>query len=73
MQEILQARLPPRVVPDGESIQRAMKTYSVNEPQAAAILGAMQTEQFSLIQGVRVLRCNEIYMILTKWIASGNW
>ncbi|KAG8890650.1 DEAD-box type RNA helicase [Tulasnella sp. 332] len=34
-----------------DRIQRAMKSYSVNEPQAAAILGSLDTEGFALIQG----------------------
>lgn len=39
--------------PDMESVlvDRAMKAYRVNKPQATAILGAMSTLGFSLIQG----------------------
>lgn len=32
-------------------IEEAMKNYNVNEPQAKAILGAMSTKGFALIQG----------------------
>lgn len=32
-------------------INEAMVTYGVNEPQARAILGSLQTKGFSLIQG----------------------
>ncbi|KAG9005433.1 DEAD-box type RNA helicase [Tulasnella sp. JGI-2019a] len=34
-----------------DRIQKAMKAYSVNEPQATAILGSLGTEGFALIQG----------------------
>lgn len=34
-----------------DRIQKAMKSYSLNEPQAAAILGSLDTEGFALIQG----------------------
>ena len=32
-------------------VQQAMKSHRVNEPQAVAILGSLQVEGFSLIQG----------------------
>lgn len=42
------ARLP--TFPD-DRVTQAMSAYQVNEPQAVAILGALQTDGFSLIQG----------------------
>ncbi|KAF8645168.1 hypothetical protein AX16_007996 [Volvariella volvacea WC 439] len=48
---ILQARLPSRQKPNPQEIQKAMTAYKVNEPQAAAIAGAMKTDGFVLIQG----------------------
>jgi hypothetical protein len=50
--DILQPQLERRVRLDAADIKRAMITYGCNEPQAEAILSAMQTERFSLIQGV---------------------
>ena len=49
-------RLPSDVVqklgdPDGPELQRTMKLYNLNEPQTKAILNALKTEGFSLIQG----------------------
>ena len=35
-------------------IEATMKTYQVNEPQAHAIVGSLQSEGFSLIQGLVV-------------------
>lgn len=35
-------------------VNEAMVTYGVNEPQARAILGSLQTKGFSLIQGLVV-------------------
>ena len=34
-----------------EEVQRVMKAYNVNEPQANAILKSLSTEGFALIQG----------------------
>ncbi|KIJ54640.1 hypothetical protein M422DRAFT_220966 [Sphaerobolus stellatus SS14] len=48
---VLKPRLSPIPKFAPSQIERAMKTHQVNEPQAAAILGSMQTEGFSLIQG----------------------
>ena len=44
-----QLQKPSRV--DGSELQRVMKMYSVNEPQAKAILKSLDTEGFALIQG----------------------
>lgn len=52
MDDILRPRLVRSVKVDEVDIKRAMATYAVNEPQAQAILGALQTDNFSLIQGV---------------------
>ena len=46
--------LNPRLVKtaiDRREIRASMEKYGVNEPQAGAIVGAMNTEGFSLIQG----------------------
>ncbi|EJC98117.1 uncharacterized protein FOMMEDRAFT_97735 [Fomitiporia mediterranea MF3/22] len=48
---ILQPRLADPVIPSGDELQRTMKAYRVNEPQAKAIISSMQTKGFSLIQG----------------------
>ncbi|TFK91118.1 hypothetical protein K466DRAFT_515953 [Polyporus arcularius HHB13444] len=51
LDSILYTRLPrPSRVEPGE-VQRVMKTYNVNEPQANAILKSLDTEGFALIQG----------------------
>ena len=42
-------------------IELAMKTYDVNEPQAKAILGALEVKGFALIQGY-------VHMIPLTWI-----
>jgi senataxin len=44
-----QAAKMPRLT--SSAIDSAMEAYSVNEPQAKAILGAMETQGFALIQG----------------------
>jgi len=36
---------------DKREVRVSMEKYGVNEPQAGAIVGAMNTEGFSLIQG----------------------
>jgi len=36
---------------DKQEVQASMERYGVNESQAVAIVGAMKTEGFSLIQG----------------------
>lgn len=36
---------------DRREVRASMEKYGVNEPQAGAIVGAMNTEGFSLIQG----------------------
>ena len=36
---------------DKREVRTSMEKYGVNEPQAGAIVGAMNTEGFSLIQG----------------------
>ncbi|EIW69108.1 hypothetical protein TREMEDRAFT_31469 [Tremella mesenterica DSM 1558] len=42
------ATMPPL---SSREVDRAMRSYDVNEPQAKAILGAMQVNGFALIQG----------------------
>lgn len=49
---ILRPRLEAKVNKvNPKELQRTMTAYSVNEPQAAAIISSMETEGFSLIQG----------------------
>lgn len=40
-----------KVAIDRREVRASMEKYGVNEPQAGAIVGAMNTEGFSLIQG----------------------
>lgn len=40
-----------KVAIDKREVRASMEKYGVNEPQAGAIVGAMNTEGFSLIQG----------------------
>jgi senataxin len=51
LDEILQPTRHNKPELESVLIDRAMKAYRVNKPQAAAILGAMSTLGFSLIQG----------------------
>jgi senataxin len=51
VEEILAARPSMPVKPGSHELKFTMDAYSVNEPQAAAIVGACQNEGFSLIQG----------------------
>lgn len=51
VEEILAARPSMPVKPTIRELKFTMDTYAVNEPQAAAIVGACQSEGFSLIQG----------------------
>ncbi|KAI0039679.1 hypothetical protein FA95DRAFT_993043 [Auriscalpium vulgare] len=48
---ILNPRLPDPANQSAQEIQKAMTAYNVNDPQARAIVGSLQTEGFSLIQG----------------------
>jgi len=43
----------PTKLPDfpQSRIRQAMESYRVNEPQAAAIIGSLDSEGFALIQG----------------------
>ncbi|ODQ56181.1 hypothetical protein SAICODRAFT_16210 [Saitoella complicata NRRL Y-17804] len=49
--DIIKARIRQSPRPTPEQITRAMKTYNLNQPQAAAVLGAIRSQGFSLIQG----------------------
>ena len=51
VEEILAARPSLPIAPTKYEIEFTMKNYLVNEPQAAAIIGASQNQGFSLIQG----------------------
>ena len=48
---ILNPRLPEPARVDRDEVTRAMQQYNLNEPQARAILSALNTDGFSLIQG----------------------
>lgn len=47
---ILNPKLVKPII-DKREVRASMEKYGVNEPQAGAIVGAMNTEGFSLIQG----------------------
>jgi senataxin len=66
--DILKPELPQLPKFSNADIQRSMKTYRVNEPQAAAILSATQTRGFMLIQGSVVLVSNFFLSLLTSLI-----
>jgi len=51
VEEILAARPSMPIKATQQELRFTMDAYSVNEPQAAAIVGACQNEGFSLIQG----------------------
>jgi senataxin len=51
VEEILAARPSMPVKPSNHELKFTMDAFSVNEPQATAIVGACQNEGFSLIQG----------------------
>lgn len=51
LSDILAARSATMPALEPYKIEEAMKNYNVNEPQAKAILGAMSTKGFALIQG----------------------
>ncbi|KAH9922778.1 SEN1 N terminal-domain-containing protein [Epithele typhae] len=48
---VLHGQLPRVPKVDKDEVQRVMKSYKVNEPQANAILKSLDTEGFALIQG----------------------
>jgi len=48
---ILKPQLPKPPHLDHKEIEVAMAKYNVNEPQARAIIGALRTDGFTLIQG----------------------
>jgi senataxin len=48
---ILNPQLPKPVRVDQKEVQLAMTKYHVNEPQARAIISALRTDGFSLVQG----------------------
>jgi senataxin len=48
---IMQPSLQKTSEVDPRDLQETMQTYRVNEPQATAILKAMKTNGFALIQG----------------------
>lgn len=48
---ILQPRLFQAAKPELRDVEQTMATYSLNEPQATAILCSLRTEGFTLIQG----------------------
>ena len=48
---ILRPKLPEPARTNPTEVADAMKSYNLNEPQAKAILSALRTDGFSLIQG----------------------
>ena len=48
---ILKADLGRPGMADPQSVRQTMTTYSLNEPQAKAVMSALKTDGFSLIQG----------------------
>lgn len=48
---ILKPQLPKPMPVDHKEVQLTMTKYNVNEPQARAILSALRTDGFTLIQG----------------------
>ena len=48
---ILKPHLPKPPCVDQKEVQLTMSKYNVNEPQARAIISALRTDGFSLIQG----------------------
>lgn len=48
---ILKPYLPKGIEPESKDIRATMDAYKVNEPQAIAILQALKTDGFTLIQG----------------------
>lgn len=48
---ILSPRLPMPIRVDEGEVERTMRKFSLNEPQARAIVSALRSEGFSLIQG----------------------
>jgi senataxin len=50
-ENILHPRLSRKPAINPTDVQQAMSTYAVNEPQAVAILSALQAKDFILIQG----------------------
>jgi senataxin len=49
--KVMTSRVDKASSVDSSEIQRAMSTLNVNTPQATAIVSAMKTEGFVLIQG----------------------
>ena len=48
---ILRPKLPEPARTNPQEVSETMKAYNLNEPQATAILSALRTDGFSLIQG----------------------
>ena len=65
---ILKARLAKPAWVDDADIRRMMASYGLNEPQAKAILSALETEGFSLIQGYVIFR----YLLFTMLKSSSE-
>lgn len=54
---IFNPSLPQSSIVDPKALQQVVQQYKVNEPQAEAILKALDTDGFSLIQGYVVFPC----------------
>ncbi len=47
--------LPKASDPEAREVRETMEAHKVNQPQAIAILKAMKTDGFTLIQGLEIL------------------
>jgi hypothetical protein len=53
LSHILRPQLVRSTKFDEAEVKRTMALYSLNQPQAEAIVGSLQSEDFCLVQGVR--------------------
>lgn len=72
LKAVLEAHSSPLVEPPSSQVTRAMDAYSVNEPQAKAILGAMNpnTSGFVLIQGY--VQIDRLRSVLVRFPSSST-
>ena len=63
---ILRSSLQKVGEPDSSELQKTMKLYNLNEPQSKAILNALRTEGFSLIQGYGARVCSVLEQSLIQ-------
>jgi len=48
---VYESRINPPVIPSESHIRKAMQAHKLNYPQAKAVISALETPGFSLIQG----------------------